>query len=55
MLAEKAVGMKITDLESMTEKDMLRMLGVGELTGSRLRCATLGLKGLKAGLSKRKK
>jgi len=55
MLSEKAVGMKIKDIEAMTESDIVKMLGVGDLHGSRLRCATLGLKGLKTGISDWKK
>ena len=51
MLAEKAVGLPVADLLAMTESDIVRMLGVGELSGSRLRCAALGLKGIRTALA----
>ena len=55
MFAEKAIGMKIKDIEEIDENYIVKMLGVGDLQGSRLRCATLGLKGLKTGISDWKK
>ncbi|MBN1585682.1 iron-sulfur cluster assembly scaffold protein [Candidatus Uhrbacteria bacterium] len=51
MLSERAIGMRTADLESMADGDIVAMLGVGQLTGSRLRCATLALKALKGGLA----
>ena len=50
MLGEKVIGMSVGALEKMENQDIVKMLGVGELHGSRLRCATLGLKGLQTGL-----
>ena len=51
MLTEKAVGRTVDQVMKLDERDIIRMLGVGELTGSRLRCAVLGLKGVQAALS----
>ena len=50
MLGEKVIGMSVKSLEKMENQDIVKMLGVGELHGSRLRCATLGLKGVQTGI-----
>ena len=55
MLGEKIIGMSVGSLEKMENQDIVKMLGVGELHGSRLRCATLGLKGIQTGVKEWKK
>lgn len=51
MLTEKVTGMTERQVMKLEDHDVIEMLGVGELTGSRLRCAVLGLKGIQAALS----
>ena len=55
MLAETVVGMSLAAVEKLSEVDVLKMLGVGNLQGSRLRCATLGLKGIQTAVADWKK
>ena len=55
MLTGKAIGMSVRLLEKMKNEDIVKMLGVGELQGSRLRCATLGLNGLQTGIKEWKR
>lgn len=51
MLTEKVIGMTTAQVMKLDEGDVVAMLGVGELTGSRLRCAALGLKGVQVAIS----
>lgn len=48
MLTENVIGKTPEEIGAMTDKDIFAMLGV-PVTGSRARCATLGLKALQNG------
>jgi nitrogen fixation NifU-like protein len=55
LLTEKVVGMKLVDIGKMDSRDVVAMVGIGEIEGSRLRCATLGLKGIQTAVAEWKK
>jgi nitrogen fixation protein NifU and related proteins len=50
MLTESILGLSRSELEQLAAEDVMKLLGV-TVGPSRLRCATLGLKALQAGLS----
>lgn len=42
MLTEKITGMRMKEMQKMTEKEMIKILGV-QVSSARMKCATLGL------------
>ncbi len=45
MLSEKVVGMKLSDIEKISEEGIIEMMG-GEINAGRMKCATLAYRAL---------